>query len=167
MRACPDISAAAERPPRPCRLYQRCRPPQLQWGPLRRWGATRPDCPTRYLLYRPKYSIITLTSTTDTILDTSITVTTEVLRLPPNLDRDPSKITLADLLTLQIMPVTILTWVKKLTCNIVLGKFFFPHLHRLDHIPQCENFRIFLSLRFYVKSILENLEILKLPFFIL
>ena len=29
---------------------------------------------------------------------------------------------------------------------------------------QCGNFRIFLSLRFYVKSILENLEFLKLPF---
>ena len=130
MRACPDISAAAERPPRPSRLYQRCRPPQLQWGPLRRWGATRrPACPTpHYLLYRPKYSIITLISTTDTILGTSTTVTTEVLRLPPNLDRDPSKIHLADLLTLQITHVTILTWVKKLTCNIVLGKNCFCSL---------------------------------------
>ena len=29
---------------------------------------------------------------------------------------------------------------------------------------QCGNFRIFLSLRFYVKSILENLEVLKLLF---
>jgi len=29
---------------------------------------------------------------------------------------------------------------------------------------QCGKFRIFLSLRFYVKSILENLEVLKLPF---
>ena len=28
----------------------------------------------------------------------------------------------------------------------------------------CENFRIFLLLRFYVKSIFENLEVLKLPF---
>ena len=31
-------------------------------------------------------------------------------------------------------------------------------------IPQCGNFMIFLSLRFYVKSILEDLEVLKLPF---
>ena len=29
---------------------------------------------------------------------------------------------------------------------------------------QCENYRIFLSFRFYVKSILETLEVLKLPF---
>ena len=29
---------------------------------------------------------------------------------------------------------------------------------------QCGNLRIFLSLKFYVKSILENLEVLKLPF---
>ena len=29
---------------------------------------------------------------------------------------------------------------------------------------QCGNFKIFLSLRFYVKSILENLEVRKLPF---
>ena len=30
---------------------------------------------------------------------------------------------------------------------------------------QCINFRIFLSFRFYVKSILENLEVLKMPIF--
>ena len=30
---------------------------------------------------------------------------------------------------------------------------------------QCENVMIFLSFRFYVKSILENLEVLKLPLF--
>ena len=30
---------------------------------------------------------------------------------------------------------------------------------------QCENVMIFLSFRFYVKSILDNLEVLKLPFF--
>ena len=30
-------------------------------------------------------------------------------------------------------------------------------------IAQCGNFMIFLSLRFYVKPILENLEVLKLP----
>ena len=28
---------------------------------------------------------------------------------------------------------------------------------------QCKNFRIFLSFRFYVKSTLENLDVLKLP----
>ena len=32
------------------------------------------------------------------------------------------------------------------------------------NVAQCGNFRIFLSLRFYVKSILENLEVLKLQF---
>ena len=32
-------------------------------------------------------------------------------------------------------------------------------------VAQCGNFRIFLSLRFYVKSILEHIEVLKLPFF--
>ena len=31
--------------------------------------------------------------------------------------------------------------------------------------PQCGNCRIFLSFRFYVKSTLENLEVLKLPFY--
>ena len=30
---------------------------------------------------------------------------------------------------------------------------------------QCGNFKIFLSFRFYVKSILENLEVVKVPFF--
>ena len=29
---------------------------------------------------------------------------------------------------------------------------------------QCGNFRIFLFFKFYVKSILENLEVLKMPF---
>ena len=33
--------------------------------------------------------------------------------------------------------------------------------------PQCENFKIFQSLRFYVKSFLENLEVLRLPFFVI
>ena len=32
------------------------------------------------------------------------------------------------------------------------------------HKPHCGNFRIFLSLRFYVKSILENIKVLKLLF---
>ena len=31
--------------------------------------------------------------------------------------------------------------------------------------PQCANFRIFLSFRFYVKSILDNVEVLKIAFF--
>ena len=31
--------------------------------------------------------------------------------------------------------------------------------------PLCGKFKIFLALRFYVKSILENQEVLKLPFF--
>ena len=34
-----------------------------------------------------------------------------------------------------------------------------------DKVTQCGNFKIFLSLRFYVKSILENLEVDKLLFF--
>ena len=34
-------------------------------------------------------------------------------------------------------------------------------------IAQCGNFRIFLSLRFYVKSILENLKVPKLPFLLI
>ena len=33
-----------------------------------------------------------------------------------------------------------------------------------DYTSQYGNFKIFLSFRFYVKSILENLEILKMPF---
>ena len=32
-------------------------------------------------------------------------------------------------------------------------------------ISQCEKFRIFLTLRFYVKSIMENLELVRLPVF--
>ena len=31
-------------------------------------------------------------------------------------------------------------------------------------LTQCGNFRIFLSFRFYVKSILDNAEVLKMPF---
>ena len=37
-------------------------------------------------------------------------------------------------------------------------------MRKLREITQCGNFRIFPSLKFYVKSILENLEVLKLPF---
>ena len=37
----------------------------------------------------------------------------------------------------------------------------------VSEVPQCGNFRIFLSLRFYVKSILENLEVLKLLGFVI
>ena len=37
-------------------------------------------------------------------------------------------------------------------------------LRQFQISAHCEFFRIFLSLRFYVKSILENLEVLKLPF---
>ena len=33
-----------------------------------------------------------------------------------------------------------------------------------DQVPQCGKFRIFLLLLFYVKSILDNLEVLKMPF---
>ena len=39
----------------------------------------------------------------------------------------------------------------------------FSIFHTVDWRPQCKNFGIFLSFRFYVKSILENLEILKKP----
>ena len=38
------------------------------------------------------------------------------------------------------------------------GKFI------LCFVPQCGNFRIFTLFTFYVKSILENLEVVKLPF---
>ena len=38
------------------------------------------------------------------------------------------------------------------------------HAIRMAYIPQCGNFRIFLSLRFYVKSILKNLEVQNQPF---
>ena len=33
--------------------------------------------------------------------------------------------------------------------------------HKLLVLPRCGNFKIFLSLRFYVKSFLENLEAMK------
>ena len=36
---------------------------------------------------------------------------------------------------------------------------------RMTENPQCGNSGIFLSLRFYVKSILGSLEVVKLPFF--
>ena len=38
-------------------------------------------------------------------------------------------------------------------------------MEKIEANPQCGNFRIFLSLKFYVKSILENLDVVKLPFF--
>ena len=50
-------------------------------------------------------------------------------------------------------------------------KLLYGKLHLLIHqtyllfVSQCGNFRIFLSFRFYVKSTLENVEVLKLPFF--
>ena len=44
------------------------------------------------------------------------------------------------------------------------GKLLF-HKKNLFCFPRCGNFRIFLSLRFYVKSILQILEVSKLPFF--
>ena len=48
---------------------------------------------------------------------------------------------------------------RALTCLIIIRKY--------DLVPfsQYGNFRIFLSFRFYVKSIVEYLEVLKLPFF--
>ena len=36
-----------------------------------------------------------------------------------------------------------------------------PTYYQLVILPQCGNFRIFLSFRFYVKSLLENVEVLK------
>ena len=33
-----------------------------------------------------------------------------------------------------------------------------------SHSTRCENIRIFLSLRFYVKSVLDDLKVLKMPF---
>ena len=46
-----------------------------------------------------------------------------------------------------------LTDLGKLICNF----------HNVNHTP-CRNFRIFVSVRLYVKSFLEILEVLKLPF---
>ena len=34
----------------------------------------------------------------------------------------------------------------------------------IEHTVECEKLRIFLLLRFYMKSILKNLEVLKLPY---
>ena len=45
------------------------------------------------------------------------------------------------------------------------NKYSDPNLNKsFQKCTQCGNFKIFLQLRFYVKSILENLEVLKLPF---
>ena len=43
------------------------------------------------------------------------------------------------------------------------GNEFFLYFF-LTKYPQCENIKIFLSFRFYVKSTLENLEVLKMSF---
>ena len=42
---------------------------------------------------------------------------------------------------------------------------FFCKANNTNLCSQCENFRIFLSVRFYVKSILQNLKVLNQPFF--
>ena len=46
-------------------------------------------------------------------------------------------------------------------CNFLLG---YKKVSR-GYCPQSENFWIFMSFRFYVKSILESLEVVKGPFF--
>ena len=54
---------------------------------------------------------------------------------------------------------------KYTTLIMILFKLDFVFLLLFGHhVSQCGNSIMFLSFRFYVKSILENLEVLKLPF---
>ena len=48
----------------------------------------------------------------------------------------------------------------------IFKKFRGGKFQKLSHCvtPQCGNFKIFLSLRFYVKSIFESLQVLTMPF---
>ena len=59
-----------------------------------------------------------------------------------------------------------ISWVEaKIAKNVHnLSKQLTEFYHFYSDITHCRNFMIFLSLRFYVKSILENLEVLKMPF---
>ena len=58
-----------------------------------------------------------------------------------------------------------ISWVEaKIAKNVHnLSKQLTEFYHFYSDITHCRNFMIFLSLRFYVKSILENLEVL-MPF---
>ena len=49
------------------------------------------------------------------------------------------------------------------SCRALFGKYL--QIWNCYFSTKCGHFRIFLSLRFYVKSILDNLEVLKLPVF--
>ena len=48
--------------------------------------------------------------------------------------------------------------------SIGLALVYLNEYNVVSTFPQCGNFMIFPSLRFYVKSGLENLDVLKLPF---
>ena len=50
--------------------------------------------------------------------------------------------------------------------KIFIDAAMIAFLAKIDifQVPQCDNFKIFLSFRFYVKSILKDLEAIKLPF---
>ena len=56
--------------------------------------------------------------------------------------------------------------VGPLTSVIPKAVSFFRQI-KFTYRVQCGNFSIFLSLRFYVKSIVEILEVLKMPFFVI
>ena len=64
---------------------------------------------------------------------------------------------------------------KRILSLMSVGQYLPPPLDSVSEVihvfhpyqvrgSQCGNLRIFLSFRFYVKSILENLEVLKMPF---
>ena len=71
------------------------------------------------------------------------------------------KITPSLIKTLTLKATTCLIWqVSGASIQLLL---FFTSIQAIND-AQCGNFIIFLSLRFYVKSKLENLEVVKLPF---
>ena len=61
---------------------------------------------------------------------------------------------------------SIKTAVEERTLDMeVIGKFFSSFMYRLlEFFSQCENYRIFLSFRFYVKSKLAHVKSQNLPF---
>ena len=60
-----------------------------------------------------------------------------------------------------------ISWVEaKIAKNVHnLSKQLTEFYHFYSDITHCRNFMLFLSLRFYMKSTLENLEVLIMPFF--
>ena len=64
-----------------------------------------------------------------------------------------------------------ITWLYKksllydwLNQQMKIGKDINAKLHKGMHAPQCGNFMIFLSLKYFVKPILESLDVQNLPF---